>query len=396
MTAASADIVIVSAVRTAIGGFGGSLKDHAPADLGALVLAEAAKRAHLPMERVEHVVMGQVIPSGPQDAYLARVAAVRAGVPHGAPALTLNRLCGSGVEAIITAARLIAAGEVECALAGGAESMSRAPHILPSARWGQKMGDAAVTDALVASLTDPFQAIHMGVTAENVARLHGIDRDAQDALAHESHARAARAIAARRFVEQILPVEVKSKGGVRLFAQDEHVRLDAKPEDFSKLKPVFQKDGTVTAGNASGVNDGAAALTLMSAATAATEGVAPLARLVAWGHAGLDPAVMGLGPVHAVPKALARAGLRLEDMDVIESNEAFAAQACAVTRLLGFDPAKVNPNGSGIALGHPVGATGAMITVKALYELHRIGGRYGLITMCIGGGQGIALIIERL
>lgn len=390
------DVVIVAGTRTAVGGFGGSLKDIAPADLGALVIAETVRRAGLTPADVQHVVMGQVIPSGPHDAYLARVAAVKAGLPKEAPALTLNRLCGSGVQAIISAAQMIRLGECEVAVAGGAESMSRSPYVMPAVRWGQRMGDAAMLDAMVTVLTDPFHNIHMGVTAENVAEREGIDRAAQDALALESHTRAARATAEGRFKEQILPVEVKAKGGTRLFDTDEHVRTDAKLEDFAKLKPVFKKDGTVTAGNASGLNDGAAAVTLMSADAAAARGVKPLARIVAWGHAGLEPDVMGLGPVHAVPIALKRAGLTVADMDVIESNEAFAAQACAVSKLLGFDPAKVNPNGSGVALGHPVGATGAIITVKALYELARTGGRYGLITMCIGGGQGIAIVIERL
>lgn len=390
------DVVIVAGTRTAVGGFGGSLKDIAPADLGALVIAETVRRAGLAPTDVQHVVMGQVIPSGPHDAYMARVAAIKAGLPKEAPALTLNRLCGSGVQAIISAAQMIRLGECEVAVAGGAESMSRSPHIMPAVRWGQRMGDAAVLDAMVTVLTDPFHNIHMGVTAENVAERHGIDRTTQDALALESHTRAARAIAEGRFKDQILPVEVKAKGGTRLFDTDEHVRPDATAADFAKLKPVFKKDGTVTAGNASGVNDGAAALTLMSAEAAAARGVSPMARILGWGHAGLEPELMGLGPVHAVPIALKRAGLNLSDIDVIESNEAFAAQACAVSKLLGFDPAKVNPNGSGVSLGHPVGATGAIITVKALYELARSGGRYALVTMCIGGGQGIALVLERV
>lgn len=390
------DVVIVAGTRTAIGGFGGSLKDFSPAELGTLVIKEAIGRAGIAPADVQHVVMGQVIPSGPHDAYLARVAAVEAGVPVAAPALTLNRLCGSGVQAIISAAQMIKLGECDVAVAGGAENMSRSPHVMPSVRWGQRMGDAAVVDAMVTVLTDPFHKIHMGVTAENVAARHDIDRAAQDALALESHRRAARATAEGRFKSQILPVEVKVKGGTKLFDTDEHFRPDASESDFAKLKPVFKKDGTVTAGNASGVNDGAAAVVLMSAAEAGKRGVKPLARIVSWGHAGVEPEVMGLGPVHAVPIALERAGLTVADIDVIESNEAFAAQACAVAKLLGFDPDKVNPNGSGVSLGHPVGATGAIITVKTLYELERIGGRYGLITMCIGGGQGIAMVIERL
>lgn len=390
------DVVIVAGTRTAIGGFGGSLKDHSPAELGTLVIKEAVSRAGITPADVQHVVLGQVIPSGPQDAYLARVAAVNAGVPVQTPALTLNRLCGSGVQAIISAAQMITLGECDVAVAGGAESMSRSPHIMPSVRWGQRMGDAAVVDALVTALTDPFHKIHMGITAENIAARHDIDRATQDALALESHHRAARATAEGRFKSQILPVEVKVKGGTKLFDTDEHFRPDATEADFAKLKPVFKKDGSVTAGNASGVNDGAAAVVLMSAAEAAKRGAKPMARIVSWGHAGVEPEVMGLGPVHAVPIALERAGLTVADMDVIESNEAFAAQACAVSKLLGFPADKVNPNGSGVSLGHPVGATGAIITVKALYELERTGGRYGLITMCIGGGQGIAMVIERL
>lgn len=390
------EVVIVAGTRTAIGGFGGSLKDHSPADLGTLVIKEAVSRAGITPADVQHVVLGQVIPSGPQDAYLARVAAVNAGVPVQTPALTLNRLCGSGVQAIISAAQMITLGECDVAVAGGAESMSRSPHIMPSVRWGQRMGDAAVVDALVTALTDPFHKIHMGITAENVAARHDINRATQDALALESHHRAARATAEGRFKSQILPVEVKVKGGTKLFDTDEHFRPDATEADFAKLKPVFKKDGSVTAGNASGVNDGAAALVLMSAAEAEKRGAKPLARIVSWGHAGVEPEVMGLGPVHAVPIALERASLTVADMDVIESNEAFAAQACAVSKLLGFPADKVNPNGSGVSLGHPVGATGAIITVKALYELERTGGRYGLITMCIGGGQGIAMVIERL
>lgn len=390
------DVVIVAGTRTAIGGFGGSLKDHSPAELGKLVIAEAVSRAGISPADVQHVVMGQVIPSGPQDAYLARVAAVNAGIPTSTPALTLNRLCGSGVQAIISAAQMITLGECDVAVAGGAECMSRSPHVIPSVRWGQRMGDAAVLDAMVTVLTDPFHNIHMGVTAENVAARHEIDRAAQDALALESHRRAAQATTEGRFKDQILAVEVKAKGGTRRFDTDEHFRADITAADLAKLKPVFKKDGSVTAGNASGVNDGAAAVTLMSAGEAAKRGIKPMARIVSWGHAGLEPELMGLGPVHAVPVALARAGLTVADMDVIESNEAFAAQACAVSKLLGFDPAKVNPNGSGVSLGHPVGATGAIITVKAMYELARTGGRYGLITMCIGGGQGIAMVIERV
>jgi acetyl-CoA C-acetyltransferase len=389
------EVVIVAGVRTAIGEFGGSLKDIPPAELGSLVIAESVRRAALAPEDVEHVVMGQVIPSEPQDAYLARVAAIRAGIPAAVPALTLNRLCGSGVQAIVSAAQMVRLGECSVAVAGGAESMSRAPYVVGAARWGQRMGNAGMTDSMLAILTDPFGDIHMGVTAENVARRHGIERQAQDELALESHRRAARATAEGRFREQILPIEIKRRSGTVTFDTDEHTRPDVTIEDLAKLRPVFDRDGTVTPGNASGINDGAAALTLMAAKTAADKGIPALARIVAWGHAGVEPELMGLGPIHAVPIALERAGLSLDDIDVIESNEAFAAQAGAVARALEFDPARTNPNGSGIGLGHPVGATGAILTVKAIYELKRISGRFALVTMCIGGGQGIALVVER-
>jgi acetyl-CoA C-acetyltransferase len=341
-------------------------------------------------------VLGQVIQSEPKDAYIARVAAVNAGVPVEVPALTLNRLCGSGIEAIITAAKGIALGEGAIAVAGGAESMSRAPYVLTSGRWGQKMGNSVMLDALLEVLSDPFGGGHMGITAENVAKRYEISRETQDALAVESHRRAGRAITEGRFKEQIVPVEIKTRKGVTLFDTDEHVRADLTLPDVAKLKPAFLKDGTVTAGNASGINDGAAALVLASRAAVENRRLKPMARIVSWGHAGVAPDVMGIGPIKAVPIALERAGLTIADIDVIEANEAFAAQACAVSQELGFDPAKVNPNGSGVGLGHPVGATGAIITVKALYELKRIGGRYGLVTMCIGGGQGIAMIVENL
>ena len=392
---ANRDVVILSGVRTAIGGFGGALKDIAPAELGRLVLAEAIARSGLAPDDIEHVVMGQVIQSEPKDAYLARVSAIGAGIPVETPALTLNRLCGSGLQAIISAAQMILLNECSVAAAGGAESMSRSPHVLPSARWGQKMGNVAMLDAMVEVLSDPFGGGHMGITAENVAERHQVTRAAQDALAVESHRRAAHATEAGYFREQILPVEVRKGKGTIVFNRDEHVRADASAEDMAALRPAFRKDGSVTAGNASGINDGAAALLLASRAAAVERGLKPRARIIAWGHAGVAPDVMGLGPIKAVPVALERAGLGIGDMDVIESNEAFAAQACAVASSLEFPPGKVNPNGSGIALGHPVGATGAIITVKALYELERIGGRYGLITMCIGGGQGIAMVIER-
>lgn len=390
------EVFIASGVRTAIGDFGGALKEVPPAELGALVAAEALRRAKLAPEAVGHVVMGQVIPTGPEDAYLARVVGVKAGIPIGAPALTLNRLCGSGLQAIISGAQMVKLGEAEAVVAGGAEVMSRAPYLSREARWGQKMGDLRMLDALVLSLTDPFEGIHMGITAENVAAEQKIDRAAQDALAAESHARAARAQKEGRFDSQILPVEVKAGKGTKTFDKDEHIRPEATAESLGALRPAFKKDGSVTAGNASGVNDGAAAVVLVSGEAVKARGLKPLARIVSWGHAGLDPRVMGLGPVKAVPIALERAGLTLAQMDVVESNEAFAAQACAVAKLLGFNPEKTNPNGSGVALGHPVGATGAILAVKTIYELERVGGRYGLITMCIGGGQGIAMVVERV
>jgi acetyl-CoA C-acetyltransferase len=391
------DVVVVSGVRTAIGDFGGGLKDFAPTDLGARVVREVLSRANVEGDAVGHVVFGNVVHTEPKDMYLARVAAINGGVAQHTPALTVNRLCGSGLQAIVSAAQTILLGEADIAIGGGAESMSRAPYTVPAARFGQRMGDAPLIDMMLGALHDPFQTIHMGVTAENVAKKFGITREAQDALALESHRRAAKAIAEGRFKDQILPVAIKSKKGEVVFDTDEHVRADAAPEDFSKLKPVFAKEnGTVTAGNASGINDAAAAVLLMSGEAARARGAKPLARLVSYAHAGVDPAYMGIGPVPATQKALERAGITAADLDVIEANEAFAAQACAVSQELGLDPAKVNPNGSGISLGHPIGATGALITVKALYELHRIGGRYALVTMCIGGGQGIAAVFERI
>ncbi|MDF7774875.1 beta-ketothiolase BktB [Sphingomonas sp. AOB5] len=389
-------VYIVSGVRTAIGAFGGSLKDHSPAELGASVIAEAIGRAGLTPAAIEHVVMGQVIQTVPKDAYLARVAAINAGIPVEAPALTLNRLCGSGVQAIVSAAQMLALGECDVAVAGGAEVMSRSPHHVSAARFGQKMGGIAMVDAMIEVLSDPFEGFHMGITAENVAEEHGVDRAAQDAAAAESHRRAALAQAEGRFDRQILPVEVRDRKGTRPFQIDEHVRAETTVESLAALRPAFRKDGSVTAGNASGINDGAAAVVLASGKAVAAHGLRPMARILGWGHAGVAPRVMGLGPIHAVPIALTRAGLTLDQIDVIESNEAFAAQACAVAAVLGFDSERVNPNGSGISLGHPVGATGAILTVKAMYELARTGGRHALITMCIGGGQGIAMVIERV
>lgn len=389
-------VLIVGAVRTAIGDFGGALKDVAPSELGAKVIAEAIRRAGVSPEDVQHVVLGQVIPSGPKDAYLARVAAVNAGIPVASPALTLNRLCGSGIQAIISAAQMMQLGEAGITVAGGAENMSQAPYFATGVRWGQKMGNVGMIDGLLEALSDPFEGFHMGITAENIARTYAIDRDAQDALAAQGHKRAAHAIAEGRFKDQILPIEIRTRKGVTVFDTDEHVRAETTVETLGKLRPAFDKAGSVTAGNASGINDGAAAVVLATRAVADAQGLTPLARILSWGHAGVDPAYMGIGPVKAVPIALERAGLTLDQIDVIEANEAFAAQACAVARELGFDPEKLNPNGSGIALGHPVGATGAILTVKAVYELQRTGGRYALITMCIGGGQGIAMIVERL
>ncbi|QKM54711.1 beta-ketothiolase BktB [Burkholderia glumae] len=391
------EVVVVSGVRTAIGDFGGSLKDFAPTELGARVVREAMARAGVAGDEVGHVVFGNVVHTEPKDMYLARVAAIDGGVSQHAPALTVNRLCGSGLQAIVSAAQSVLLGDAEIAVAGGAESMSRAPYTLPAARFGQRMGDARAVDMMLGALNDPFQAIHMGMTAENVAAKYGITREAQDALALESHRRASHATKAGYFKTQILPIEIGSKRGTVSFDTDEHVRHDAAAEDFAKLRPVFAKEnGTVTAGNASGINDAAAAVTLMERRVAEARGLKPLARLVAYAHAGVDPAYMGIGPVPASKKALERAGIGVADLDVIEANEAFAAQACAVANELGFDPEKVNPNGSCISLGHPIGATGALITVKALYELHRISGRYALVTMCIGGGQGIAAVFERI
>ena len=391
------EVVVVAGARTAIGTFGGSLKDVPPSQLGAIVVAEALKRAQVKGEEVGHVVFGHVVNTEPKDMYLARVAALNGGVAQGAPCLTLNRLCGSGLQAIISAAQSITLGDADIAIGGGAENMSRGPFILPTGRWGQRMGDFKTIDMMVGALHDPFDVIHMGVTAENVAKKWSITREEQDKLAVESHRRAAAATKEGRFKSQIVPVEVKGKKGPTVFDTDEHFRDGATLEDMAKLKPVFAKEnGTVTAGNASGINDGAAAVVLMERSVAEKRGLKPMAKLVSYGHAGVDPKYMGIGPVPSTRKALERAGLKVSDLDVIEANEAFAAQACAVAKDLGFPADKLNPNGSGISLGHPIGATGAMITVKALYELERIGGRYALTTMCIGGGQGIAAVFERM
>ena len=392
----SREVVVVSAVRTAIGTFGGSLKDSPPTELGALVVREALARAGTEGKDVGHVVFGHVVNTEPKDMYLSRVAAINGGCAEGTPAFNVNRLCGSGLQAIVSAAQGILLGDTDVAIGAGAECMSRAPFASLNMRWGARMGDTKMVDMMIGALHDPFHTIHMGVTAENIAAKWGISREEQDAIAVESHNRAQKATEAGYFKSQILPVMLKSKKGDVAYATDEHFRANASLADMAKLKPAFLKEnGTVTAGNASGINDAAAAVVLMDAATAKARGLQPLARLVAYAHAGVDPKYMGIGPVPATQAALKKAGLTVNDLDVIEANEAFAAQACAVTRDLGLDPAKVNPNGSGISLGHPIGATGALITVKALYELERINGRYALVTMCIGGGQGIAAIFER-
>jgi acetyl-CoA C-acetyltransferase len=389
------DIVILDGARTAIGTFGGSLAATPPIDLGATVAKAALERSGVEGAQIGHVVFGHVINTEPRDMYLSRVAAMQAGVPDTTPAMNVNRLCGSGAQAIVSAVQSLMLGDAQFALAGGAESMSRSPYIVPDQRWGAKMGDIRTLDMMLGALNCPFGTGHMGVTAENVAAEHDISRDAQDSFALESQQRAAKAIADGRFKSQIVPVEVRVKRDMVPFDTDEHPKATTM-EALSGLKTVFQKDGTVTAGNASGINDGAAAIVLATASAAQNAGLKPKARILGYAHAGVRPEVMGIGPVPAVENLLKRTGLSITDFDVIESNEAFAAQALAVNKGLGLDPAKVNPNGGAIALGHPVGATGAIITIKALYELERIGGSKALITMCIGGGQGIALAIERL
>ncbi|UCD69722.1 MAG: acetyl-CoA C-acyltransferase family protein [Betaproteobacteria bacterium] len=390
------EVVVATGVRTAIGDYGGSLKDFAPTDLAARCVKEALSRASIAPDEVGHVVFGNVIHTETKDMYLSRVAAINAGIPKQVPALTLNRLCGSGLQAIVSAAQIIALGDADIAVAGGAESMSRSNYWIPTARWGTKMGDQAIVDSLIGALSDPFEGMHMGVTAENVAEKFGLTRGDQDAFALESHKRAANAQTNGWFKDQILPIEIKARKETRVFDTDEHVRTDVSRDNLGKLRAVFKKNGTVTAGNASGINDGAAAVVLMERGVAEKRGIEPLARLVAYGHAGVDPRVMGLGPIPAVKNAMTKAGLSVSDMDVIESNEAFAAQACAVAKDLDFAPEKTNPNGGAVALGHPVGATGCIISIKALYELQRIGGKYALATMCIGGGQGIAAVYERV
>jgi len=390
------EVVVLSGVRTAIGDFGGALKDVPPTELAAKVVREAVSRAKVAPEDVGHLVFANVIHTEPKDMYLSRVAAINGGLPKETPALTLNRLCGSGLQAIVSAAQAIKLGDADVAVAGGAESMSRGIYADLSARWGARMGDHQLVDMMVGALTDPFDTVHMGITAENVATKWGITRQQQDEMAVESNRRAVNAAQKGYFKEQVLPIEIKTRKGVVVVDTDEHPRADATLEGLAKLRTVFKPDGSVTAGNASSINDGASATVLMERKAAEKKGFKPLARLLAYAHAGVDPKYMGIGPVPAVKKALERAGLKVSDLDVIESNEAFAAQACAVAKDLGFDLKKVNPNGGAIALGHPIGATGAILAVKAIYELQRTGGRYGLVTMCIGGGQGIAAVFERL
>ena len=392
----SRQVVVVSGVRTAIGDYGGALKDQAPTDLAAKVVSEAVARANIDPNEIGHVVFGHVIHTEPKDMYLSRVAMINAGLPHHTPAMTLNRLCGSGMQAIVSAAQIILLGDADSAVAGGAESMSRGGYLMPTLRWGQRMSDGNVIDMMVGALTDPFDTVHMGITAENIAAQWKITREQQDEFAVESHRRAIHAIEKGYFKDQILPIELKTRKGTTVFDKDEHPRADATLEGMAKLRAAFKKDGSVTAGNASGINDGAAAIVMMEKSAAEKQGLKPMARLVSYGIAGVDPKIMGIGPVPACTNALNKAGLKVSDMDVIEANEAFAVQAMAVACDLKFDAKKTNPNGGAVGLGHPIGATGALLTVKALYELERIGGKYAMVTMCIGGGQGIAAIFERL
>ncbi|WP_103965202.1 acetyl-CoA C-acyltransferase family protein [Nitrosomonas ureae] len=389
------NVVVLSGVRTAIGDYGGSLRQIAPADLAAKVVREAVLRAKIDPNDVGHLIFGNVIHGESRDMYLARVACINGGLSQHTSALAVNRLCGSGLQAIISASQSIMLNDTDVAVAGGAESMSRGGYLLPALRWGQRMNNGDTVDMMVGALTDPFDLVHMGVTAENIAEKWQISRAEQDAFALESHRRALHAINNGYFKEQILPVEIVVGKKTIFFDTDEHPREDASLESLGKLRSIFKKEGTVTAGNASGINDSAAAVVLMESDAARKMGLKPMARLVAYGHAGVDPKFMGIGPVPAVQMALQRANIKLAELDVIESNEAFAVQACAVAKELQFDPDKTNPNGGAVALGHPIGATGCILTIKALHELQRTGGRYALVTMCIGGGQGIAAIFEK-
>ncbi len=391
------EVVVLSGVRTAIGDYGGGLKDLAPTELAAQVIKEAVKRSKLDAKAIGACVLGNVIHTEAKDMYFSRVAALKGGLPQESSALTVNRLCGSGMQAIVSASQMILLGDADTAVAGGAESMSRGGYLMPTLRWGQRMSDGSVVDMMVGALTDPFDTVHMGITAENIAEKWKITREQQDEFAVESHRRAINAIEKGYFKDQILPIEMKTRKGTTVFDRDEHPRADASVEGMAKLRAAFKKEGgTVTAGNASGINDGAAAVVLMERAAAEKNGLKPMARLVSYGIAGVDPKIMGIGPVPASKTALDKAGLKIEQMDVIESNEAFAVQALAVSCDLKLDPKKTNPNGGAVGLGHPIGATGAVLTVKALYELQRTGGKYALVTMCIGGGQGIAAVFERL
>jgi len=390
------EVVVLSGVRTAIGDYGGALKDISPTDLAGQVIREAVKRAKLEPKDVGACVIGNVIHTEAKDMYMSRVAALKGGLPDNSTALTVNRLCGSGLQAIVSASQSITLGDNDIAVAGGTESMSRGGYLMPTLRWGQRMNDGGVVDMMVGALTDPFDTVHMGLTAENIAEQWKITRDQQDEFAVESHRRAMNAIEKGYFKDQILPIEMKTRKGTVVFDKDEHPRADASREGMAKLRAVFKKEGTVTAGNSSGINDGAAAVVIMERAAAEKRGLKPMARLVSYGFAGVDHKIMGIGPVPATTAALAKAGLKLEQMDVIESNEAFSVQALAVSCDLKLDSKKTNPNGGAVALGHPIGATGAVLAVKALYELQRIGGKYALVTMCIGGGQGIAAIFERV
>jgi len=390
------NVVILDGVRTAIGSFGGSLKEFAPTELGTLVAAEAIKRAGIAPDQIDQSFIGHVIHTDTRDAYISRVVAVNAGVPVTSPALTVNRLCGSGLQAIVSGTQAIRDGDATTALCGGSEVMSRAPHATQDMRWGKRLGNPEFNDMLLGALSDPFGHGHMGITGENIAKEYDISREAQDAFSLESHQRAERAQKEGRFDSQILPVESVKRGKTTVFDKDEHIRYGAVASDFSGLRPAFSKDGSVTAGNASGINDAAAAIVIMDGGKAKEQGLKPRAKILGYALGGVAPEIMGAGPIPAVKRLLTKTGLSVDDLDVIESNEAFASQICSVTKALGLDPAKVNPNGGAVALGHPVGATGVILIVKLMAELERINGRYGLATMCIGGGQGIAIAIERI